>query len=133
MEYEGEAFERFLLALPTYDQAVLVAAIEHVLRVHGIDICAGDWGKPLGGGLYEFRVRKSLRTILKSAGLSPPQGSEGDRATLLRVFCAFHGDRIVLLLHGYNKRVDPSERRQRREIATARKLHAQWKQRHRSD
>src|SRR5690606_20563407 len=107
--------------------------IEHVLRVHGIDICAGGWGKPLRDGLYEFRVRKSLRTILKSAGLSPPPGSEADRPTLLRVFCAFHGDRIVVLLHGYNKRVDPSDRRQRREIARARKLHAQWKQRHRSD
>ncbi len=46
---------------------------------------------------------------------------------LLRVFCTFSGDRIVLLYHGYNKKADPSEKRQNREIAKARKLHEWWK------
>jgi hypothetical protein len=46
---------------------------------------------------------------------------------LLRVFCTFYGDRIVLLYHGYNKKADPSEKRQNREIAKARKLHEWWK------
>lgn len=48
---------------------------------------------------------------------------------LLRVFCTFHGDKIVLLYHGYNKKTDPSEKRQRREIAKARKIHERWKRR----
>ena len=51
VEYEGDAFERFLFSLPAYEQAVLVAAVEHVLQVYGIDICSGEWGKPLGEGL----------------------------------------------------------------------------------
>ena len=68
VDYEGNACERLLFSLPDYEQAVLVAAIEHVLQAYGIDICAGEYGKPLGEGLYEFRVRKSLRTILTNAG-----------------------------------------------------------------
>lgn len=51
VEYEGDAFERFLFSLPPYEQAVLVATIEHVLQVYGMDICSGAWGKPLGLGL----------------------------------------------------------------------------------
>lgn len=129
VEYEGDEFERFLTTLPAYEQAVLIAAIEHVLQVHGIDICSGEWGKPLGNGLYEFRVRKSLGVILTSAGLPAPSEPGSDRSVLLRVFCTFHGARIVLLYQGYNKGADPSDKRQRREIARARKLHEQWKRR----
>lgn len=131
VECEGDAFERFLTSLPAYEQAVLVASIEHVLQIHGIDICSGEWGKPLGEGLYEFRIRKSLRTILVSAGLEAPAVGGADRSVLLRVFCTFHGNRIVLLHHGYDKKADPSLKRQQREIAKARKIHERWKrQRH---
>lgn len=95
------------------------------------DICSGEWGKPLGEGLYEFRIRKSLRTILVSAGLEAPAVGGADRSVLLRVFCTFHGNRIVLLHHGYDKKADPSLKRQQREIAKARKIHERWKrQRH---
>ncbi len=49
------------------------------------------------------------------------------RAILLRLFVHFHGDRRVLLLNGYDKGADASERRQRREIARARRLLAQFR------
>lgn len=127
VEYEGAAFERFLFSLPAYEQAVLVAAIEHVLQVYGMDICSGEWGKPLGQGLYEFRIRKSLQTILASAALETPEDAGTDRGVLLRVFCTFYGDKIVLLYHGYDKKTDPSQKRQRRQIAKARKIHERWK------
>ena len=126
-EYEGDAFERFYSSLPEYEQAVLAAAIRHVLAVDGIDVCSGEWGKPLGAGLYEFRVRRSLDAILTLAGLDPSTLPGADRAVLLRVFCTFHGDKIVLIYHGYNKKKDPSEKRQQREITKARKLHEAWK------
>ena len=42
VEYEGDAFERFLFSLPGYEQAVLIAAIEHVLQPYGIEICSGE-------------------------------------------------------------------------------------------
>jgi hypothetical protein len=47
------------------------------------------------------------------------------------VFVHFHGSRVVLLLGGYDKGKDPSERRQRREIAQARKCLADWRRRQR--
>jgi hypothetical protein len=129
VEYEGDTFERFLFSLPEYEQAVLIAAIEHVLQARGIEVCSGEWGKPLGNGLYEFRVRRSLQSILAIAGISNSTPGS-NRSVLLRVFCTFHGNKIVLLYHGYNKKADPSEKRQQREIARARRLHDQWK-RHR--
>ena len=46
---------------------------------------------------------------------------------LIRVICTFHGDKIVLLSSGYDKKKDPSDKRQQREIAKARKIHEQWK------
>ncbi|MCM3662614.1 type II toxin-antitoxin system RelE/ParE family toxin [Georgenia satyanarayanai] len=128
IEYEGDAFERFFTSLTSYEQAVLTAAIEHVLMRSGIDICQSEWGKALGKGLYEFRVRRSLQAILSSAGAEVPEDVSGvDRQVLLRVFCTFHGDKIVLLLSGYDKQSDPSEKRQDREIEEARKMLTAWK------
>ncbi|GEP27621.1 hypothetical protein [Cryobacterium levicorallinum] len=128
IEYEGESFARFYSSLGEYEQAVVTAAIEHVLAVHGIDICNGEWGKPLSGGLYEFRVRKSFHSIFTEANATPPSDLVSvDRMVLIRVFCTFHGDKIVLLYSGYDKKKDPSDKRQQREIAKARKIHEQWK------
>lgn len=130
IEYEGRQFERFFFSLPEYEQAVLTAAIEHILETHGIDICSGEWGKPLGDGLYEFRVRKSLHAILSESGAELPSDLAGtDRQVLLRVFCTFHGSKIVLLYSGYNKKANSSKKRQQREIEKARTLHKRWKQR----
>lgn len=120
IEYEGDRFEKFFLGLPEYEQAVLEAAITHVLAVRGIDICNGEWGKPLGEGLYEFRVRRSLQAILTEAGVPLPEDLRGaDRQVLLRVLCAFRGNKIVLLYSGYDKQRDPSAKRQAKEITAA--------------
>ena len=45
------------------------------------------------------------------------EGSSGDaapEAVLLRVFVHFHGAKVILLIGGYDKGGDPSERRQQR-------------------
>ncbi len=124
VEVASDDFERFVRKLPAYEQAVVVAAIRHVLAVEGIGICDSEWGKPLGRGLYEFRIRRSLDTILRAAGL-PDAG--GRREVLVRVFCSFVGNRVILLLGGYDKKRDASDRRQQREIARARAELARWK------
>lgn len=49
-------------------------------------------------------------------------------AVLLRVFVHFYGSRVVLLLGGYDKGIDPKARRQQREIAQARRLLTQFKE-----
>lgn len=48
---------------------------------------------------------------------------------LLRVFCHAYGDRIVLLLGGYDKGEDPSKKRQNEEIEEARARLKRWKAR----
>jgi hypothetical protein len=48
---------------------------------------------------------------------------------LLRVFCHAYGNQIMLLLSGYDKGEDPSDRRQQREIAEPRKRLTAWRQR----
>lgn len=120
-------FPRWYRSLPEYEQAVLDAAIEHILERFGPDICKSEYGKSLGEGLYEFRVRQSLQAILKRAGSDFSASQTAHRPVLLRVFCTFYGERVVLLLHGLNKGEDSSGKRQDREIATARNLLKKFK------
>lgn len=107
--------------------AAIDAAIRHRLQTQGIELAGSAWLKPLGGGLHEFRVRSTAAEIVRmyaDAGHVPPDDTE---TILLRVFVAFHGSRVVLLLEGYDKAADPSSKRQQREIAAARKLLTAWK------
>jgi hypothetical protein len=114
--------------LNEYEQAVVDAVIENIVAPLGMNICDTEWGKPLGGGLYEVRIRRTLsaiRTWGVPAGDAEPAAA-GERAVLLRLFVTFYGDRVVLLFQGYDKGKDPSERRQTKEIKTARKHLRAW-------
>jgi len=72
----------------------------------------------LGGGLFEFRLRRDLR--------NPAGAHEEAGRILLRVFCHAHGDRLLLLVGGYDKGEHPSPRRQSAEIALARARLKDW-------
>lgn len=122
-------FEKWYLKLHEYDQAIIDAVIERVLQPLGMDICETEWGKSLGEGLYELRVRVSLNAILNRRASEDEHVSVvgGDKTVLLRIFCTFHGRRVVLLFQGYNKGKDPSDRRQQKEIEKARKHLKAWK------
>ena len=82
------------------------AAMREILQRQGIAVCGSGFGRQLGGGLFEFRLR--------------------ERPLLARVFCHAYGDRVILLLGGYDKGRDPSPRRQGREIALARSRLTDW-------
>ena len=111
----------------TQRRAIGVAMAE-ILQVEGIAVCRTGYGKQLGGGLFEFRLRHDAAEILRSVG-KPARSEPGGERILLRVFCHAHGDRLVLLLGGYDKGADPNPRRQQREIATARRRLADFKRR----
>jgi hypothetical protein len=49
-----------------------------------------------------------------------PGGVDASERILLRVFCHAYGDRVILLLGGYDKGSAPSKSMQRSEIAAAR-------------
>ena len=110
----------WLQSLPAAKRAAAVAAIEYVLTEFGPDVCGTEYGKHLGKGLFEFRIRHDEGVILRKAGQETDAHEETERV-LLRIFCHAHGDRIVMLLGGYDKGAAPSDRRQQREIETARK------------
>lgn len=90
-------------------------AIFRVLQRLGIGVCRSQFGRQLGGGLFEFRVQAR-----------PPGESE---VALLRIFCHATGGHIILLLAAYDKGADPSPRRQSREIAVARQRLADFEAR----
>jgi putative component of toxin-antitoxin plasmid stabilization module len=99
--------------------AVLVA-LAQVLERLGPGVCETEWGKPLGQGLYEFRIRHTAEeTAAMFAG--EQRGAKKPTAILLRVFFHLYGRKVILLLGGYDKGKDPSESRQQREITTARR------------
>jgi hypothetical protein len=100
------------------------------LAVRGLELVRTEWLKPLGEGLHESRIRHDAAEIAQMFS-----GDDADRAAnaispprpiLLRVFVHFCGDRVILLLSGYDKADDPSERRQQRDIAQARKYLTAW-------
>ncbi len=107
----------WLQSLDGLKRASAIAAIEVVLTELGLDVCATEYGKQFGSGLFEFRIRHDEAVIRGKAG-EEDQGERGE--VLLRIFCHAYGQRIVLLLGGYDKGTDPSTRRQSREIESAR-------------
>ena len=104
---------------PTQRRAIGVA-LREILEHEGIGVCRTAYGKQLGEGLFEFRLRHDAAEILRSVGKQARPEAGGERV-LLRVFCHAYGDRIVLLLGGYDKGADPSAKRQQKELAIARK------------
>jgi putative component of toxin-antitoxin plasmid stabilization module len=124
-------FERFISGLSDTKFAALDAAIEHVLAVRGLELVRTEWLKALGEGLHEFRVRHDADEIARMFGADSAVLSSPPEAILLRIFVHFHGQKVVLLLGGYDKAADPNKRRQQREIDQARRLLTQFRERQR--
>jgi hypothetical protein len=107
-------------------------AMSEVLEHLGVGVCGTEFGKQLGGGLFEFRLRRNLRAIA-----AQPRGQQAQERTragapekvLLRVFCHAHSEKLILLLAGYDKARDPSSKRQETEIQLARKRLEDWRRR----
>ncbi len=107
--------------------AAALAAIKRVLAAHGIDVCETEWGKNLGSGLYEFRIRHpagTIETMFPLADDDATATTEGRGAArlLLRIYFTTYGPHVILICSGYDKGRDPSSHRQRAEITRAREL-----------
>lgn len=106
-------------------------------QVHGAEVCRGHWGKKVHeDGIYEFRLRMTGRQVLnleaEIRGISEEEARERlgiDRSAdiLLRVFFHPYGDKLLLLLGGYDKGVDPSPKGQQAEIKIARGRLGAWR------
>ncbi len=126
-------FERFIDELSDFKFVALDTAIDRVLSVRGIDLVRTEWLKALGEGLHEFRVRHDADEVARMFGGDAPEVGGKREKVLLRVFVHFYGQKVILLLGGYDKGDDPKERRQQREIAEARRLLRQFKERQRRE
>ncbi len=94
--------------------------MSEILERYGIDVCETEYGKQLGGGLFEFRLRHDSDEIIAKHTTKTPDGEVDERPIFLRVFCHAYGNKIVLLLAGYDKSGDVSKKRESREIEVAR-------------
>lgn len=114
--------EQFLDGLPEPKRSAVEAALGHVLARRGVDVCRSEWGKQLGGGLFEFRIRHELHEVL--GAVRPDLVSQWTTEpvkVLVRVFCHAHGDKVILLLGGYDKGVNSHKRQQDAQIEAARR------------
>lgn len=102
-------------SLSVRQRRTLGYGLYRLLQRYGVGVCDTEFGRQLGGGLFEFRLRLSAR-------------QDGEVGTF-RVFCHAAGNRVVLLLGGYDKSKDPSKRRQALEIRRARRRLADHLQR----
>lgn len=118
----------FMRSLTPGKRRAIGVAINEFLQYLGPAVVRTDFGKNLGGGLYEFRVDQDAEQILRKAG--KPAKPESDRGKiLLRVFFHPHGNKLVLLLSGYDKGERPSKPHQNTQIEEARVLLKRWKTR----
>jgi hypothetical protein len=101
-----------------------------------LGIVGTEYGKALGGGLYEFRLRHTADEVLarrRPVGAVRRLAARAvGESVLLRVFFAAHDDRVILLLGGYDKGRFPTKKKQQREIELARSRLSDWGQRERS-
>ncbi len=101
----------------------LAAALHLILTRHGVGVCATPYGRQLGRGLFEFRLSEDEAALFRKwrpDAMAPENPIFSGESILLRVFCHATGDRVILILGGYDKGRDPSPRKQQREIALAR-------------
>ncbi len=116
----GAPVARWLDSLSPESRDAVIACIENFLERMGPDVCRTEFGKNLGDGIFELRIRQDAETIARRAGVGiEAKGAKTPR--LLRVFCHAHGQRVVLLLNAYDKLADSGARRQNKEIELAKK------------
>lgn len=94
-------FASFLGSLNSEQRLALSLFLKKVMQFEELQRAPRTWIKPLGAGLFEFRIRET--------------------GILLRLFFTYRRGQILLLLAGYDKGEDPSSRKQQNEIAIARK------------
>lgn len=119
--------ETWLKSLNQAEYAAFRAAVDYVLEPEGISLSGTHWMKPLGDGLWEFRIRHlaaDIKAKYASIGKNGPQPPE---KILLRVFVHFYGNKVILLLHGYDKGANNSPTQQQKEILAARRRLTAWK------
>jgi phage-related protein len=111
----------------------LGVAMFYILQREGLGVCATEYGKLIGHGLFEFRLRHSAQEVLHNLGLLPADEPRHEEDVLLRVYCHAYGEKVILLVAGYDKGEAPSRQREQKEVQLARKRLKDFRERTRQD
>lgn len=117
----------FRSSLNAYEKELLDLCVEHILARAGINVCDTNWGKALGAGLFEFRIHRSLKALVNHLDIQLPSNLKGDQSKLFRVFFTVEGQKIIVLLSGYDKGRMPSKKKQQKMIEASRGLLKRYK------
>jgi len=91
-----------------------------------------QYASSLGGGLFEFRFQDLTEDLLRQLGKKARRSLlEAQQKVLFRVFFHPYGDKVLLLLGGYDNAKHSSPTYQNAQIQIARKRLADWQARHR--
>lgn len=121
--------EKWIDGLSDQKAEAVIVALQEVLAVNGINLASGAWLRSFGSGLYEFRIRHSKNEIQGMYKASNRGLVGGAEAILLRIFVAFEGQKLVVLLGGYDKGKNDKQSFQQAQIEIARKRLRDWKRR----
>jgi len=108
--------------------------LDGLLQQSGPLLCVlrPQYASSLGGGLFEFRFQDLTENLLRQLGKKARRKLlEAQQKALFRVFFHPYGDRVLLLLGGYDKAKHSSPTYQNAQIQIARKRLADWQARHR--
>jgi hypothetical protein len=126
--------ERWLQELDPVSAYALGSAMDGLLQQSGPLLCVlrPQYASSLGGGLFEFRFQDLTEDLLRQLGKKARRSLlKVQQKVLFRVFFHPHGDKVLLLLGGYDKAKHSSPTYQNAQIQIARKRLADWQARHR--
>lgn len=112
------AFANQVKSLNPKHRAVLIMALEHILGRYGLNLAKSSWLRYLGSSLWEFRVGPSSKAI-ESKSEAPFDDVVPFTKVLIRIFCSFQNNQIVIL-GCYDKSRFGSGKRQHEAIQKAR-------------
>ena len=121
--------EKWLDRLSDQKAEAATIAVNQVLAMNGMALASTAWLKPVGSGLYEFRIRHTKTQIQNMYAAANQVVPSEVTSVLLRIFVAFEGDRVILLLGAYDKGKNDSASFQQEQIGIARKRLKDWKRR----
>jgi putative component of toxin-antitoxin plasmid stabilization module len=128
-EHGDEPVLRWLRSLTPRKRRAIGVAMYEILQHEGPRVVGTNFGKMIGGGIFEFRLDQTATEVLARKGKRARPEMDAPAKILLRVFCHAHGNRIVLLLAGYDKGERPSRRHQQAQIALAKQRLRAWRAR----
>jgi hypothetical protein len=117
------SFRNQVESLNISHQNILLWALKEILGRQGLALARSTWLKSIGGSLWEFRIGPSSKAVESKAGV-PPGETMPQTKVLLRVFCSFQKQQIIIhgcfdkQRYGPRKRQDAAIRRARESLLT---------------